>query len=241
MKLLLHICCGPCATHVIELLKKDYDLTCYWYNPNIHPDSEYEIRLEQAKKVCKANNVPLIIADYDKDKWFESVKGYETEPEGGKRCNICFKIRIEKTAQYARLNDYDIIATTLTIGPMKSASRINRIGKKAAWLYDTKFLEADFKKQGGFNHSVKLSKELDLYRQNYCGCLFSVIKEKNKKIKNLPLFLFSFFLRFLLCFFSHCFLFLNNSFHCFLFHCFFLFSLFTATSHLSSSNIAILV
>lgn len=179
-KLLLHVCCGPCSTHVINLLKDKFKLVAYWYNPNIHPFEEYLKRLEQAKIVSSFYNIPLIIEDYEKNLWFKKVKNHESDPEGKERCDICFRMRIEKTARYANVHNFDIIATTLTIGPMKNATRINTIGKKISNKYHLKFLDLDFKKKDGFNTAVRISKKLGLYRQNYCGCIFS----KNPKTYN---------------------------------------------------------
>lgn len=170
-KLLLHVCCGPCSTHVIDELK-DNEMTLFFYNPNIYPRDEYLRRLEAASKVADKKNIHFIDGDYDQETWDDYVKGYEKEPEGGKRCELCFEYRLRKTAEYARKNGFDTFATTLTISPHKDAKKIHAIGKAQEKEHGVSFLESDFKK--GFKESVEMSKELGLYRQNYCGCRFSM-------------------------------------------------------------------
>ncbi len=182
-KLLLHTCCAPCATHVIQLLKKDYEITLYFSNSNIYPKQEYEKRLENAKIIAKQTHTELIKDPYNHKQWLESVKGYEQEPEKGKRCEICFKHNLEKTAQFAKQNNYQIFATTLTISPHKDNIIINKIGKQLEEEYNKKenntnsnkiqYLESNFKQKDGFKHSTELSKQMNLYRQGYCGCEFS--------------------------------------------------------------------
>jgi hypothetical protein len=172
-KLLLHVCCAPCSTHVIEVLKKDYELTLFFYNPNIEPIPEYELRLNEAEKYAQELNLPLIIGDYDNIEWQNAVKGHESDKEGGERCNLCFRFRLEKTALYAKQNNFDFFATTLTVSPFKNADVINKIGKELEEKYKIEFLESDFKKEKGYMHSIELSKKHNLYRQHYCGCLFS--------------------------------------------------------------------
>lgn len=172
-RLLLHTCCAPCSTHVINVLKSEFTITAYFYNPNIHPHDEYERRLHEIKKVCQSSHIELIEGGYEILKWFQGIRGFEAENEGGKRCTVCFQLRLDKTASFARDNGYKFYATTLTISPHKNARVINQIGRKLQEKYGTNFYEADFKKNDGFKRSCELSREYRLYRQNYCGCIFS--------------------------------------------------------------------
>ena len=172
-KLLLHSCCGPCSTAVIEKLKDFFDITVFFYNPNIHDKAEYEKRLSFQKKVCEINNLPLIEGEYDTENFFSLVKGKEEEKEGGERCFICYEMRLYKTAQTARDKGFDFFTTTLTVSPLKNAEHINGIGEKLEKETGVKFLKSDFKKENGYLRSIELSKEYGLYRQNYCGCVFS--------------------------------------------------------------------
>lgn len=172
-RLLLHICCAPCSTHVIDLLSKTCDVTGYFYNPNIHPESEYRRRLTEAERHCSRCNIPLIPSVYQPGDWHVLVKGHETAAEGGARCAVCFRLRIEETARAAAAHRFDCIATTLTVSPHKDAALINRIGLEAGEGRRLRFHEADFKKGNGYGESCRLSRALGLYRQNYCGCMFS--------------------------------------------------------------------
>ncbi len=172
-KLLLHICCAPDATYGIEKFSKDYDITLYFYNPNIHPVVEYNLRALEVKRLARTLKIPLIEGPYEPDRWFEAVKGLEDEPELGKRCDICFKMRLEDTAALAKEMGFDAISTVLTISPKKDAERINAIGKEIAKKYGVKWVAEDLKKEGGFQRSLELSAKYELYRQDYCGCIFS--------------------------------------------------------------------
>ena len=179
--LLLHSCCGPCSTAVIERLIDDYDITVYFYNPCITDQDEYERRKESQIRFIEhynlhlggAGKVHFIEGDYDPENYFQAVKGHEEELEGGSRCTICFTQRLEKTAEAAKLGGYPLFTTTLTVSPHKNYPLISAIGKVAAETYDVEFLDLDFKKKAGFQRSIQLSKEYELYRQNYCGCEFS--------------------------------------------------------------------
>lgn len=173
IKMLLHICCAPCASHVIRVLNDRYEVTGYFYNPNIYPKDEYDLRWRDMKRIAKEFDIGLLNPSYDAKTWFSLAEGLEKEPEGGKRCEICFLMRLENTAKRAKEEGYDIFATTLTISPHKDAGLINRIGKSLSQKYEIDFLSADFKKKEGFKKSIELSKRYRLYRQNYCGCLFS--------------------------------------------------------------------
>ena len=169
-KLLLHSCCGPCSTAVIERLKEFFDITVFFYNPNIHDKVEYQKRFEEQKKVCEFYNLSLIEGDYDDFNFFSLVNGKETEKEGGERCHICYAMRLKKTFEKAKELKFDFFTTTLTVSPLKNAEYINKIGIN---LDKEGFLVSDFKKNNGYLRSIELSKELGLYRQNYCGCKFS--------------------------------------------------------------------
>lgn len=172
-KLLLHVCCGPCSAHVVEELGQEYDVTLFFYNPNICPDPEYKKRLEQARKVARVNKLKILEGEYDNSGWNEFVKMYASEPEGGRRCKLCFEYRLKEAAKQAKKKGFLTFATTLTIGPNKKANVINEIGKRFSQQYGIGFLEADFKKKDGCLKSLRKSKEIGLYRQNYCGCVYS--------------------------------------------------------------------
>ncbi len=177
-KLLAHICCAPCATVGLEkLINDNYEITGYFYNPNIHPESEYTKRLDSLKKLAGIQNYKLITESDPPDLWFEFIKGLEKEKEGGKRCEACFRMRLEKTAFYASRHDFEGFTTVLTVSPHKNTAVINRIGKDIAEKYNLFFPEENFKKQDGFKKSMELSKKYGLYRQNYCGCVYSCRQE----------------------------------------------------------------
>lgn len=180
-KILLHICCAPCSTHVINTLKKDYNVTGFFYNPNIHPKREYIQRAKEMNKLLQKMDIRTIEGEYDLKEWYKATKGFENEPEGGKRCEICFRMRLKKTAELAKDKGFQSFTTTLTIGPQKNAKMINDIGIELSTFYNIEFLQADFKKKDGFKKSVELSKKYDLKRQEYCGCIFS---KKLKKSTN---------------------------------------------------------
>ncbi len=173
LKLLLHTCCAPCVTVPMERLQPDYEVSCIFYNPNIHLRYEYLERLNEIIRLTKELELKIIIPEYDVDRWFELVKGLEDEPEGGKRCSVCFEMRLRETAQYAKKNNFDLFTTTLTISPHKNATLINQIGAEISEQNQIPFLDANFKKKDGYKRSIELSKKYNLYRQNYCGCIFS--------------------------------------------------------------------
>ncbi len=172
-KLLLHVCCAPDATVPYLRLKGDYEVVGFFYNPNIDEREEYNRRLDAMKKLSEAWNFPFIEGEYDVESWRKAVKGLEDLPEGDKRCLVCYRLRLEKTAEMAKKLGFDTFATTLTISPHKKADKINAIGRDVSDIYGVEYLESDFKKKDGFKESVRLSKELNLYRQNFCGCSFS--------------------------------------------------------------------
>jgi predicted adenine nucleotide alpha hydrolase (AANH) superfamily ATPase len=174
MKVLLHVCCGVCATGSVEkLLPEGHRLAGYYFNPNIGPAEEYEKRLLAAKTIAGITDFPLIVPPYDPEKWIESTKNLSQEPEGGKRCEICFRLRLQATYDYMRSAGFDAFTTTLTIGSQKSTETINRVGSE---IGGDKFLTRDFKKQGGSQRAAQLAKQYQIYRQNYCGCIYSMRK-----------------------------------------------------------------
>jgi len=179
-KLLLHSCCAPCSTAVIERLlceMPEYDILVFYYNPNIYPMAEYEKRKnEQIRYIGLLNSsrVTFIDADYESDLFEEKVKNFHNEKEGGARCSVCFALRLEKTAKRAKELSCDMFGTTLTVSPHKNAEIINSIGTELSSKLGIEFLVADFKKKDGYKRSIVLSKENNIYRQNYCGCKYSI-------------------------------------------------------------------
>lgn len=175
--LLLHSCCGPCSSYVLDYLSRYFDITVLYYNPNIWPESEFELRAETQKLLLSAaeytNGVDIIIPKYNSNEFYSAVQGLESEPEGSIRCIKCFELRLQKTAEYAKDNGFDYFTTTLSVSPHKNADALNAIGLALSEKYGTKYLCADFKKRDGYKRSVELSKLYGLYRQNYCGCKFS--------------------------------------------------------------------
>jgi hypothetical protein len=185
-KLLLHSCCAPCSSYVIEYLSTYFLVTVFFYNPNIHPEAEYKKRLKEQikliKKLLVKNEVKLVVGSYEPDIFFQRVKGLEQEKEGQKRCLKCYELRLEKTAQYASQSGFPYFTTTLTVSPHKNVKLINRLGYNIASTYQLGYLFSDFKKKSGFERSVMLSHQYQLYRQNYCGCIFS--KNNSNNFKN---------------------------------------------------------
>lgn len=171
--LLLHSCCAPCSSSVLEKLMKDFDVTVLYYNPNIHPKAEYDKRLAEQERFLKAINVKLIVGEYNPDEYFSAIQGKENLPEKSPRCYECYKFRLEKTAKIAKEKGFDYFTTTLSISPHKNADWINQIGKTLE-TPTCKFLEANFKKQNGYLRSLELSKQYGFYRQGYCGCQMSM-------------------------------------------------------------------
>lgn len=171
--ILLHVCCGTCASYPYFLLKKDFDVAFFYYNPNTHPKKEYTKRLESVKIISKKYSIPLIIGRYEVKKWLKLTKNFKDEPEGGSRCSLCFRMRLDRTASMAKKLDFDLFGTTLTISPHKDHKVINSIGFELASAKGIGFYQADLKKKDGFKKTMELSKKLNLYRQNYCGCIYS--------------------------------------------------------------------
>ena len=184
-KLFLHSCCAPCSSYVLEYLRNFFRITVFYYNPNITQEAEYRHRVEEQKRLIQIFNdkairepeeaypIHVVEGDYQKQLFFDAVKGLEGCPEGGERCFICYEIRLLETARRAKEAGADYFTTTLTISPLKNASKINEIGDRIGGMADIAFLPSDFKKKNGYKRSVELSKEYDLYRQDYCGCVFS--------------------------------------------------------------------
>ncbi len=180
-KLLLHSCCAPCSSYVLEYLSDYFYITIIYYNPNISPYSEYLKRKEEQIRLIKTlktkYSVDIIDIDYDNDIYEEKIKGFEKEKEKGLRCDICYKLRLERTAKKAKELNYDFFGTTLTVSPYKDSNKLNEIGSILEKEYDIKYLYSDFKKNNGYKRSIELSKLYNLYRQDYCGCIYS----KNSK------------------------------------------------------------
>lgn len=174
-KLLLHSCCGPCSSYVTEYLAKYFDLTVFYFNPNIYPPAEYQKRLDTQKSLLDATGwATLTESEYDHSKFLEAVRGLEGEPEGGARCVPCFRLRLEQTAKRASQLGFSYFGTTLTVSPHKNAALLNEIGEESGQKYGVIWLPSDFKKKEGYKRSIELSREYGLYRQNYCGCEFSL-------------------------------------------------------------------
>ena len=179
-RLLLHSCCAPCSSYVLEYLKPYFAITVFYYNPNISRSGEYRKRVEEQKRLIALYNqqkagfpIRILEGDYEPEVFFREAAGLEKEPEGGERCRKCFMLRLEKTAKEAQKGGYDYFGTTLTISPLKNAVLLNEIGESLALRYQVNWLFSDFKKKNGYKRSVELSKEYDLYRQDYCGCIYS--------------------------------------------------------------------
>jgi Uncharacterized protein conserved in bacteria len=182
-RLLLHACCAPCSTYVLEYLAEYFEITVLYYNPNIYPSDEYDKRLGELKKLIltlKARNpISLISLSHTPEKFYEKVQGLENEPEGGKRCPICFMLRLEESAKAALDGGFDYFTTTLSVSPHKNAETLNSIGKSVGERYGVPYLYSDFKKRGGYQRSIELSKEYELYRQDYCGCEYSLNRSRD--------------------------------------------------------------
>lgn len=177
-KLLMHSCCAPCSSYCLEYLSEYFDITVFYYNPNIYPPEEYEFRACEQKRFIEsfpfAGKVEFIEQGYDSDKFYEAVKGLENEPEGGKRCHVCYRLRLSETALLAKKLGFDYFTTTLSISPHKNSQILNEIGAEIAEKTGVSYLFSDFKKRGGFKRSTEISAEYGIYRQNYCGCIFSM-------------------------------------------------------------------
>jgi len=184
-KLLIHSCCAPCSSYVLEYLSDYFYITVLYYNPNIFPKSEYLYRIEEQKKLINALNtkypIEFVGTDYEPERFYSRIRGLENEKEGGKRCTVCYRLRLEEAAVKASESGFDYYTTTLSISPLKDAKRLNDIGVELGEKYGVNYLISDFKKKNGYKRSVELSKEYGLYRQDYCGCVYSMTERKKQK------------------------------------------------------------
>ncbi len=174
--LLIHACCAPCSSYVLEYLNKFFDITIFFYNPNISPREEFDFRLSELKRLVNEMNlnIEIIAGEYDSELFYSNSKGHESEPEGGERCFKCYEMRLKKTALLAKSMSFDYFTTTLSISPYKNAEKLNETGGRLGEEYGVKYLYSDFKKKNGYKRSIELSKIHNLYRQDYCGCVFSM-------------------------------------------------------------------
>lgn len=188
-RLLLQSCCGPCSSYVLEYLSNYFEITVYYYNPNIDTEEEYQKRLKEQERLIKLmvfkNKVEFKKGKYDRDKFKKIVKGLENEKEGGVRCFGCYALRMEAAAILAKEENFDYFTTTLSVSPYKNAEKINEIGEKLENKYGVKFLYSDFKKREGYKRSIELSKLYNLYRQNFCGCVYSRIEREKKELEKI--------------------------------------------------------
>lgn len=184
-RLFLHSCCAPCSSYVLEYLSRYFSITLFFYNPNIFPEEEYGKRVEELRRMLQemklVHPVTLMEGTYRPQDFFDMAKGLEQVPEGGERCFRCYRLRMEEAARLAREGGYDYFTTTLSISPLKNAGKINEIGEELAKLYQVPHLPSDFKKKNGYKRSVELSAEYGLYRQNYCGCIYSKKQAQNRE------------------------------------------------------------
>lgn len=176
-KLFLHSCCAPCSSYTLEYLSNYFDITVYYYNPNISPKQEFDKRFNEQKRLIDSlpakHKIKLVEGEYNYDDFLNTAKGLENVAEGGERCFKCYRMRLESTAKIAKAQGYDYFCTTLSISPLKNSRKINEIGYETAEKYGIKWLPSDFKKREGYKRSIELSKEYNLYRQNFCGCVYS--------------------------------------------------------------------
>lgn len=183
-KLLLHSCCAPCSSYVLEYLSNYFEITVFYYNPNIFPESEYTKRLLEQQTLIGdmhfKHPVSFLAGNYDRDKFYAMAEGLEHLKEGGARCFKCYELRLRETAEMAVKGGFEYFTTTLSISPLKNAEKLNTIGSKIASEYGIKYLQSDFKKKNGYKRSIELSKEYGLYRQDYCGCEFSIKKQNER-------------------------------------------------------------
>jgi len=184
-RLLLHSCCAPCSSYTLEYLAEFFEITVFYFNPNISPQSEFEKRYSEQKRLIEKlpakHKISLIKGEYNPEEFFEIAKGLEDAKEGAERCFKCYRLRLEKTAGLARAQGFDFFCTTLSISPLKNSQKINEIGFEVGEKYGVSWLPSDFKKKEGFKRSIELSREYDLYRQDFCGCIYSKAARENAK------------------------------------------------------------
>ncbi len=187
-RLLLHCCCAPCSSYCLEYLSGHFDITLFYYNPNISPEKEFKKRAAELSRLSEVfpakNKIDVVIPEYDPMEFFSAVKGVEAVPEGGERCFRCYRLRLLRAARYAREHEYDYFCSTLSISPWKNAGKLNEIGEELAGEYSVAHLPNDFKKKNGFKRSVELSERYGLYRQDYCGCVFSKKEAEQRRGTN---------------------------------------------------------
>lgn len=185
--LFLHSCCAPCSSYVLEYLSEHFEITDYYYNPNIQPQEEYRRRAQELRRLVEnqphAHPVRFVEGPYEPQKFFDAVRGLEDIPEGGERCFACYELRMRESARLAAEGGFDYFTTTLSISPLKNAAKINEIGERLSFEYGVKHLPSDFKKKNGYKRSVELSAQYGLYRQDYCGCVFSRRERDLRNIK----------------------------------------------------------
>lgn len=182
--LLLHSCCAPCSSYVLEYLSNYFGITVFYYNPNIYPDEEYEMRVREQQRFIRAfpakHPIDFIEGAYDKERFYEMARGLEAVPEGGQRCFQCYELRLREAGELAKARGFDYFTTTLSISPMKNAEKLNEIGLRLAEELGVAYLCSDFKKRNGYKRSTELSKEYGMYRQDYCGCVYSYHERHNQ-------------------------------------------------------------
>ena len=191
-RLFLHSCCAPCSSYVLEYLREYFQITVFYYNPNISFETEYQKRVQEQKRLIHAYNaqeagyhINVVEGDYEPQRFYDMANGLEECSEGGERCFLCYELRLRKTAEQAKAGGYDYFSTTLTISPLKNAGKLNEIGERLATEYQVKWLVSDFKKKNGYKRSIELSAEYHLYRQDYCGCIYSKNeRERKQQLKN---------------------------------------------------------
>ena len=184
--LLLHSCCAPCSSYVLEYLSQYFEITVLYYNPNISPAKEYEARVAEQKRLIEVlpakYPVTFLAGEYQPERFYSAVKGLEQCPEGGDRCTVCYELRLREAAEAAVRGGFDFFTTTLSISPLKNAEKLNSIGKALSEEYGVSYLYSDFKKKNGYKRSIELSAQYQLYRQNYCGCVFSKEEQEKRKM-----------------------------------------------------------
>lgn len=183
--LLLHSCCAPCSSYVLEYLAEFFNITVLFFNPNIYPIEEYRMRIAEQKRLISElnakNSIKIIEGEYNPETFFSLAKGYEQDKEGGERCFRCYAMRLEESARLAVKQGYDFFTTTLSVSPYKNAQKLNEIGKALEESYNVKYLYSDFKKKNGYKRSIELSQQYNLYRQNYCGCVYSKAQSEKRR------------------------------------------------------------
>ncbi len=185
--LLLHVCCAPCSSYVLEYLNEYFEITLYYYNPNISPESEYLFRLSELKRLTKemplSNAVKILYEPYGESEFLNISKGLENLAEGGARCKKCYRLRLDQTAKLSKEKGFDFFTTTLSISPYKNANWLNEIGKELSEKYGIEYLFSDFKKKNGYKRSIELSAVYNLYRQDYCGCVYSKEQAQSRRLE----------------------------------------------------------